>query len=89
MTEAKAISPSLGDTRKRVTSVIFMGACPGRAGWNDLFAFVDFDQQGHKAGQVVKRLRRLAFGQAGGGVMRFKRLDKSVQTQIPVLCSRH
>lgn len=60
-----------------------MAARPGWAGWNNLFPFVNFYQQGHEAGQIVKRLYRLALGQAGGGIMLFNGLNKFVQTQNP------
>lgn len=58
------------------------------ASWNNLFPFVDFYQQGHKARQVMKRLYRLALGQAGGRVLLFNGFYKLVQTQTSMLCSR-
>lgn len=70
------------------TLLIFMDALSYWFCRDNLFPFVDFRQQGHKTGQIVKRLNCLALIQAGSGIVLFEGFDKAIQNSNTVLCSR-
>lgn len=60
------------------TSLIFMRRLSCGLCGNDLFAFVDRDQQGHEAGQIALRFRRRLRGDGLTVTVLFKRLSENV-----------